>query len=453
MIEKIKKIISERENKLIFGNISLSLLLKFLSLIFSLINTKLYITYFNNNDVLGVWYSIVSILNWIVYFDLGIGNGLRNEIVGPLERKDEPAIKKIISTGYIVVIIISLLVTSVLLCASFFVNWNKFLNIPDTILSKNTLLKVAIISVIGVGLQFSLKTIISIFQAMRKTSVSGLLALLLNVLVFIYLKVVPSGGVEKTLLSFTIFYQMAVNVPLIVLTVYLFGLKMRRCRPSIKAYDKNVVSKIAKLGISFFIIQIALLIISSTDSWLITYFFDPENTVDYQIYYRLFSVVLTIFALFTQTVWSSVTKYYEEKNVQKIMWLYKMLNGVAAIGGTACIIIAIFYGKIVNIWMSDAYDADKITISIALMFAIWMITQMIINTSTAIANGIGRLKIQTIFIPIGGVIKIIGILILSRMGCQWDVIVIMNVISLVPLAIAQHIDIRHALHKLTEQPK
>ena len=103
----IKKIFNDSEYRLVAINICLSILFKGGSLILSLFNTRLYILYFGNDTILGGWYAILSILNWILYFDLGIGNGIRNKIVVPLERKDYSVVKKYVSTGYVVIGVIS----------------------------------------------------------------------------------------------------------------------------------------------------------------------------------------------------------------------------------------------------------------------------------------------------------------------------------------------------------
>ena len=88
----IKKIISavknNEKNKEIFSNSFFSMLIKGLGFIISFVSMPLYISYFDNQTILGIWFTIISILTWIFTFDLGLGNGLRNMLVSTFVNKD-----------------------------------------------------------------------------------------------------------------------------------------------------------------------------------------------------------------------------------------------------------------------------------------------------------------------------------------------------------------------------
>lgn len=63
-------------------------MVKGLSIIVTFATTPLFIHYFNNNEILGIWYTLLSILIWFLNFDLGIGNGIRNNVVKAIANND-----------------------------------------------------------------------------------------------------------------------------------------------------------------------------------------------------------------------------------------------------------------------------------------------------------------------------------------------------------------------------
>ncbi len=75
------------QNKSVLRNIFGAFFVKGFSLILSLFTMPAYIRYFQNQTILGVWYTIISVLNWVIYFDLGLGNGLRNLLPAALVEK------------------------------------------------------------------------------------------------------------------------------------------------------------------------------------------------------------------------------------------------------------------------------------------------------------------------------------------------------------------------------
>jgi len=442
----LKGIMQLSENKLIFRSISGSLVLKALSMIISLACTRQYIIFFGNDSVLGVWYAIVSILNWILYFDMGIGNGMRNHIVDSLEKRQYDKVRAYVSNGYIGTVVLSLFIVLGGLIIIRMVDWNQALNISAMTVSAEDLTYMVQISIIGVGVQFALKPVLSVYRAQRKTYVAGYTALATNLMIYIYLHFRTPGSAVLALREFACVYALAINIPLIVVTFIAFTYSFREARPSPRLYEKKLMKSITSLGLGFFVIQIAQLIISSTDSWIITSLYTPDDVVAYQVYYRFFSIALTVYALFSQTVWSSVTKYIAEKNGERIKGLNRMLYMFAIIGGCCCLILALFFKALVAQWMGDVYT--NVSVSTAILFALWMTMQMFVNASTALANGASKLKCQAIFVPVAGVLKIILVMILSNIGMDWNAVLVSSAICLIPLLIAQSIDNMKTIQQL-----
>ena len=77
-MKKLEVII--KENKNIINNIIGAFVVRGGSLVISLFTMPAYFTYFQNQEILGLWFTILSVLNWILMFDLGLGNGLRNKL-------------------------------------------------------------------------------------------------------------------------------------------------------------------------------------------------------------------------------------------------------------------------------------------------------------------------------------------------------------------------------------
>ena len=104
VMERIRKKISGTEKS---GFINM--LIKPISMVISLIYTPMLLA-FLGDEKYGLWATLLSIINWINYFDVGIGNGLRNLLSKEIASKDYDEAQKSVSTAYIVLSGISLVV-------------------------------------------------------------------------------------------------------------------------------------------------------------------------------------------------------------------------------------------------------------------------------------------------------------------------------------------------------
>ena len=108
---KIKVLLSDKDQRNLYANILVAFLVKGLSLIISVFSMPLYIRYFSNESVLGMWYTILSILAWIAVCDLGLGSGLRNRLTEAISHNSDEMKKQYVSSTYIMLFMIIVPIT------------------------------------------------------------------------------------------------------------------------------------------------------------------------------------------------------------------------------------------------------------------------------------------------------------------------------------------------------
>lgn len=439
ILNKIK--IKILNNKVLTKNIFGVIILKGISLLISFLMTPMYLSYFSNQSILGVWYTIQSILLWILTFDLGIGNGIRNRLAKDIATRDYLDARKTVSSGYIILALVTVIITSILVIIIPMFNWNIILN---TDISSNILSKILFITIIGIILQFFFKIVSSILMALRKNVLANSLPLFTNIIILTFLITYNKGDDYNRFIFLATVYSMATIIPLIISTIYVFCGKFKNIRPSFKFWDKNIAFEVLKVGGSFFAIQLGLLIVNSTNQVLINYIFAGEAVVEYTLYYSLFSLAPMIFTLFTQPVWSEISVKYAIKDYEWIKNIRKMMNFLALLISLGCVIICMLLPVIFRIWLgSENYISPNYLVGF--LFVIWCTVELFIYSSTCIANGMTKLKCQAKYTTLAAIIKIPTTFMISIMLNHWIGIIVAHIISLVPLLIVQNIDLNKTL--------
>ena len=126
-------------NRNLVDNVLGAFVVRGLGFLISFVLFPLYLRYFNNNAVLGCWFTMYSVLTWINMFDLGIGHGLRNHLTADLSLGNYESARSHISSAYILMGGITLLVTLITLVVSRYIDWNRIFNISTEALSAEEL--------------------------------------------------------------------------------------------------------------------------------------------------------------------------------------------------------------------------------------------------------------------------------------------------------------------------
>jgi len=266
----------------------------------------------------------------------------------------------------------------------------------------------------------------------------GKVAFLIIIIVLIYYT-------EDSLLLFgaTKTFTFAV-VPLIV-GIYYFNTSLKRFRPSFKLVKKSYLKGLFSLGVQFFIIKSAMIVIHSTNNFLIAYFVSLEGVPQYEAAYKILSIFLMLFVIITNQLWSANVEAYRKGDMEWMKKTMKSINKVWLVTVVLSVLIVLISPFLYKIWLQD-----KIEITMMLTFAVAVSISITtwVNSYNLVINGTGKIRLQMYAWIFAGIVNIpLSIFFTSYMGLGINGIVLGTIISMIPLAILSPIQANKLLTK------
>ena len=442
------KILKSSSDKALFKNISGAFVFKGLGMLLSFFSMPIYMDFFENKLVLGVWFTILSTSNWIFMLDIGIGNGLRNCLTRELVRGDKKRIKTYISSAYILITVIAV----VLLCIGSlmigYVNWNDFFNISESVVSRATLNTTVRIIYAGIVLQFIFKMVVYILYALQKAAVNNMIAFLTSLFQFMAVLLLPSLSISENLIRLAVVFIVSSNLLYMVVTVFAFrNEQIKGCGVSLKYFETDAALKTVNIGVLFLWTQILHLLISLTDDFLVTKFTSPKYEVYFSIYNRLFSLVGTLFTLALTPVWSAVTKAQEERDYLWVRKIYRFANRAVMLGVAGELLIILVMQFVVNIWLGS--HAIQVDYTYALIFAVYGSIMLFQSVQETFAYGFGKVMVLCVCYSIGVIVKYSLVYFGTMLYPDaWIIVVLSNILVILPFCIVQPFYLKKEIERL-----
>lgn len=415
----------------------INIAIKMLALIVSFISTPVLLDFFNEQSVAGVWFSILSVLNWMAFCDFGIGNGMRNDLTYAVSTNDTDKVRSVISSSYFLILAISLVLAFLVCLAIPFVNWTVVFSISSDVVSSNTLSSCMMTVCLGAIAQIFFKLSNSVMYAFQMNSMPAFLLLLSNLLTLFSLFLPLDLTIEGKLFYVSFMQSILGLIPFIGATAYLFCMKLKMYRPSFDSLDRSYFGRVFSLGIKFFIIQIALLYISSTNELFIGQFFGSSSVVNYSVAFRVFNLVLIFFSVLAQPIWSSMAASFAESDWDRLIMVYRGYIKIAFVSILMTVVISFAINPILNIWLQDK-AVHLSVLNIVSMFLLVLVT-VAMNSLTCLGNATNRIRPQVVLMAIGALLKLPVCHFLCWFIADWSAVVLSNFAALVPIVIGQFI--------------
>lgn len=403
MITKINSFFTKGNTRSVKAkkNILLSFIASFIAIVVSFIYVPLLLNYLDAERY-GIWLTIISIVGWFTFFDGGLGNGLKNNLIIALSKNDKILAKEYISTTYAILTVVFGGLIMILYLINPFLKWTKILNVNS--ISENELGLLALVVFTFFFIRFILKIIEIVNDAKQEPSINKFFAPISNLISLATILIL----IETTKSNLVLLGLVLSFVPVLVLivaTFVLFNKRYRDLRPSYKFINRKHINSLSRLGGKFFFIQISSLVLFSLSNFLIIQYLGPMEVAQYNIALKYFQAPVMIYGIIMTPIWAASGDAYFKGDYTWLKNVKRKLNILSLIFVIGIIIMYFIVNKVYEIWLNDAIEIPNILNVTMMLYAIITVT---LSPYSQFINGFGKLNLSLritffkiiLFIPI-----------------------------------------------------
>lgn len=387
LLEKVG--VKSSRTKNIIKHLLISFLYKGGAVLSNFLLVPLTIEYLDTENY-GVWLTITSFISWLSFLDIGLGNGLRNKFAEAKANNNLELVKGYISSAYYSIFILSSFLFIVFFAINNFIDWTLFFNSSSKLRSDLSFLMPIVVGFFCI--QLIVKLIVSIYLADQNHSVQVKIQFITQaILLFIVWQLTKTDN--SSLLVFGTLFSCIPVVVLLIFNVFAFSNKYKAIKPSFKYFNKKYLKDVMGIGVNFFIIQVAAIILFSTDNFIISQLFSPEEVVPYNIAFKYFSILTMLYTMIVAPYWSSFTQAFTLKDFE---WIKKSVKNILKIWFIVPILLIIML--LLEDWFYNIWIGEKVIVplSLSISMALFVLLFTFNMVFTQFINGVGKIKIQLI---------------------------------------------------------
>lgn len=385
----------------------------------------------------GIWLTIQAVVGWFMLFDLGLGNGLRNKLAEAMAKNQHELARSYVSTAYATITAIALLLFVGFMVAGWFIDWTAVFNSDHDLgpeLRKTMAVVFAFFSV-----QFVLQLVKMVLMADQRPALAALINTVGTVLSLVLIALATkfmSGSlfVAATILS---------GINLLVLGiahVWAFRGRYQHLRPTFKLVRRTEIKELTNIGLQFFILQGAALVVFATDNMIITQMLGPEEVPAYNIAFKYFNLVMVFFTLLTAPYWSAFTEAYHQND---FTWIRQNVRLLLRIWLLTLVVVAVMLAAspyVYTLWVGDRVEVSWL---LSAIFALWVSLSSGVAVYSNFLSGVGKIGLSIYHALFVMIINIpLSIWLAGSCGLGSAGVILASVLGMLPRLIIQPIQYR-----------
>lgn len=382
-----KSFSKDRRTTNVVVNSMASAILKSVSMLCSLAIVPMTVNYLNA-EVYGIWMAISSIIYWIAFMDIGLGNGMRNHVSRSIAVGDMDMARTYFSTAILYLCLLAVVIGVVVLPLIRNIDFQCVLN--TKILSSEQLSAVMTIAVSLTLVQFVVKNVGLVYVAMQKYAVNDFILCVSNLVTLLAIFVLT----KTTSPDLTNIVIVFIAIPIVIYVLSAIPLLRRypQLMPGLGCINSQAAISITGKGLGFFIIQItSCLVIFSSTNILISHFFGPEQVTSYNVAYKYFNLLIIGYTIVLAPLWNAYTEAFVKRDFNWIRLTYRRSLkswGWITLAGVLMLLVSPYFFRL---WVGSS-----VSVSFGLSACVLAYVSMFnfANASAHLLNGLSILRIH-----------------------------------------------------------
>lgn len=348
----------------------------------------------------GVWITLVGIIEWFNFFDIGLGHGLRNRYAESKASGNEDDLKKYVSTAFFTMVIISSCIFVLFSAITFFINWSSVLNAPVYMAADLHVLAFLLAGMFCI--RFVVNIVSILLTADQSPALPGLIILCGSVLSLTSIYLLTLTG-KTSLLPLGFCLSLSQVIPLLVAFFYFFFTRYKPIFPKWKHFSKTHIKSIFSLGVRFFLIQITALLLFQSNNIIIAHVCGLNDVTTFNISFKYLNILFTVFMTMLTPLWSASTDAYARGDIEWIKNCIKRLNKIWVLVIFAGVLMVFYSPFAYHLWLKGKLMPNILLLSLLLTYFVLLMRSTLYRS---FMNGVGKIRLQFYVTSIQAVLHI-----------------------------------------------
>jgi len=339
----------------------------------------------------GVWATIASTAVWINLLDLGIASTLTNHIARAFALDDKTSAARYFTNALALTAGVSAVAGAAVAVIFPHVNWIALLNVSATVRAQevaSTIAVAAALTLLGLPCNLAAKLLAGYQElhlynfAVCAGAVASVAGLALGIVLRVSMPMlfVMSAGC----LTFASLAMLLVTVA--------WAKPWLLPRPSL--LDCCAIGELLGSGSSFFLIQVAGVVVFSSDNLVVSHYLGAAEVTPYSVTWRLVGLAALLQSLIFPALWPAYAEAYARRDYAWIRRTFSFtMKGTVALN-LACAVVLVLFGRtLIRLW---AGPAAVPTNYLLLAMGVWALISGFMSVESCLLAALNRTREQAV---------------------------------------------------------
>ena len=373
---------------------------RLLSSVLTLISLPLAVRYLGAERY-GVWATIASTAVWINLLDLGIANTLTNHISRAFALEDKMSAARYFSNALALTAGVSAFAGMAFAVAFPHIHWIALFNVSGNVSAsevRSTAAAAAILMLVGLPCNLASKLLAG-YQELHRNNIA------------------VCAGAVASVAGLGLGIVMRVSMPMLFvmsvgcLTFANFATLLtviwckRWLRPRLSLVDRHAIKELLNSGLSFFLIQMAAVVVFSSDNLVVSHYLGAAEVTPYSVTWRLVGLAALLQSLIFPALWPAYAEAYARRDYSWIRRTFSLtMKGTVGLN-LACVVVLVLFGRgVIRVW---AGPAAVPTTYLLLAMGVWALVSGFMSVESCLLAALNRIREQAVLSIVAAMVNIV----------------------------------------------